>query len=146
MRCRSGRGGGPMLPGFALLALALIGLAACAPAAPKRASPPSAETQQFLRFAGPAVDSFTYLRPYYSWKPLGNLQLVVWTDINDAYLITVLPPCVGLDFANGIRVTSASHMVTRGIDAIDFDGQHCFISQIRPVDYLAMKKATHSLP
>jgi hypothetical protein len=130
---------------WVLAGLALTVLAACSTAIPKRVSV-AERREQFLQYAGPPVDTFTYLGRYYAWRPLGKLQLVIWTTINDAYLITVLPPCVGLDFATGIRLTSTGHTVTRGIDAIEFDQQHCFISQIRPVDYLAMKKATHSGP
>jgi len=102
--------------------------------------------EQFLRYAGPPIESFTYLRHYYAWKPLGNLQVALWTDINDAYLLTVLPPCVGLDFARGISVSSTANTITRGVDALKFDQQYCFITQIRHVDYLAMKRELHAIP
>lgn len=129
-----------------LAALALLCVTACGTTAvPKR--PSSAEqVAQFRQFAGPPINGFTYLQHYYAWTPLGNLQLVIWTDINDAYLITVLPPCVGLDFTSGVDITNTAHTVTRGVDAVTFDHQYCLIKQIRYVNYLAMKRATHGLP
>jgi Family of unknown function (DUF6491) len=109
-------------------------------------TPAGVRREQYLHYAGPPVDSFTYLRDYYAWTPIGNYQLVLWTTINDAYLITVMPPCVGLDFARGIHLTQTANTVTRGVDKILFQDQICFISQLRPVDYLAMKREVHAGP
>lgn len=129
----------------ALLGLAAVSLAACESNGSR--GPATAEQRsQFEQFAGPPIESFTYLLHYYTWQPLGQLQLVLWTTINDAYLITVQPPCVGLDFTSRIHLTSAAHTVTRRIDAVTFGDQHCFITQIRPVNYLAMKRQYHTLP
>ena len=112
---------------------------------PKQVSD-SERREQFLHYAGPPIESVTYLQHYYAWRPLGNLQLVLWTTINDAYLLSVLPPCVGLDFADGISVTSSSNTITRGVDAVRFDHQYCYISQIRHVDYEAMKREVKAIP
>jgi hypothetical protein len=131
---------------MALIGLVLLSIAACGTTVWPRRPSSAQERANFARFAGPPINSFTYLLHYYAWTPLGHRQLVLWTDINDAYLITVLPPCVGLDFAYGVGVTSDAHMVTRGVDAITFDHQYCIISQIRHVNYLAMKRQLHTLP
>jgi hypothetical protein len=120
--------------------LAASALAACS-AVPKRESA-GEHREQFLQYAGPPIESFTYLRRYSAWRPLGDRQLVLWTDRDDAYLLTVLPPCVGLDVADGIGVSSSSHTITRGVDAVTFDHQDCFISQIRHVNYEQMRRAT----
>ncbi len=129
-----------------LLGIGLLSVVACGTTVwPKR--PSNAEQlAQFQQFAGPPINDFTYLLHYYAWKSLGNYQLVVWTTINDAYLLTVLPPCVGLDFTYDVHLTSAARTVTRGIDAVTFGRQYCIISQIRPVNYLAMKKQLHTVP
>jgi hypothetical protein len=122
-------------------------LAACASnPAPPVINHEGATREQFLEYAGPPVDHFTWLGRYYGWKPLGKQQVVMWTSINDAYLLTVTPPCVGLDFESGIRLTSTARTVTRGVDGLLVQGQKCFITEIRPVDYLAMKKALHTIP
>ena len=128
---------------------AALSLAACATT--EGSKPPTinhegATREQFMQYAGPPVDSFTWLGRYEGWKPLGNQQVVLWTSVNDAYLLTVTAPCVGLDFENGIRLTSTTRTVTRGVDGLLVQGQKCFITQIRPVDYLAMKKNLHTVP
>jgi len=130
----------------ALAALLVSVLAGCATTVVPKQLSDSERREQFLHYAGPPVDSVTYLQHYYAWRPLGNLQLVLWSSINDAYLLTVLPPCVGLDFADGINVTSSSSTITRGVDAVRFDHQYCYISQIRQVDYEAMKRAEKAIP
>ncbi len=129
------------------MSLAVLTLAACATRAPPPASPGAdAASAPFLRFAGPPVDSFTYLLHYYSWTALGPSELVVWTNPNEAYLLTVLQPCVGLQFTDRVHLTSAAHTVTRRIDAVTFGDQHCFIWQIRPIDYRAMRQQLHTVP
>jgi hypothetical protein len=128
---------------------AALGLAGCATApssAPPIVNHGGATREQFLQYAGAPVDSFTWLTRYYDFKPLGNQQVVMWTSINDAYLLTVTPPCVGLDFVNGVRLTTTQRTVTRGVDGLLVQGQKCFITQIRPIDYLAMKKDLHTIP
>jgi hypothetical protein len=96
--------------------------------------------EQYKSFAGEPVDHIIYLGRYTAWKPLGDRQLALWTTIQDAYLLNVLPPCVGLLFANGIQVSFDNRRITRGVDAVSFRDQHCFISEIRPVDYARMQR------
>ena len=71
----------------------------------------NAQLERYLRYAGPPVDHITYLGRYDGWESLGQYQLVVWTGINDAYLITVLPPCQDLQFTQRIGLTSTAHTV-----------------------------------
>jgi hypothetical protein len=96
--------------------------------------------EQYKSFASEPVDHITYLGRYTAWKPLSDRQLALWTTRHDAYLLTVLPPCVGLNFADGIKVSFDSRTITRGVDAVSFRDQHCFISEIRPVDYTRMQR------
>ena len=97
--------------------------------------------QTFLQYAGPPIESFTYLGHYNGFRTLGGQDLVIWTTINDAYLIKVLEPCLNLPFANRVDLTSASRTVTRSIDWVVFDRGRCRIDTIQHVDYGAMKKA-----
>jgi hypothetical protein len=97
--------------------------------------------QTFLQYAGPPIESFTYLGHYNGFRTLGGQDLVIWTTINDAYLIKVLEPCLNLPFANRVDLTSASKTVTRSIDWVVFDRGRCRIDTIQHVDYGAMKKA-----
>ena len=97
--------------------------------------------QTFLQYAGPPIESFTYLGHYNGFRTLGGQDLVIWTTINDAYLIKVLEPCQNLPYANRVVLTDEAHTVTRSIDWVVFDHGRCRIDTIQHVDYGAMKKA-----
>jgi len=114
------------------LILALGLMAGCATA-------PTKET--YLQYAGPPIDSFTYLGHYNGFRTLGGQDIVIWTTINDAYLIKVLEPCMNLPYANKVVLTNEANTVTRLIDWVDFDHGHCRVDTIRHIDYGAMKKA-----
>jgi len=101
------------------------------------------ETRQaalYQQYAGPPVDGFTYLGRYDSWTSVGQYQLVVWTTINDAYLITVRPPCINLPFAQHIGLTQTNHTVTQKFDFVLVGRDRCWIQSIQPVNYLQMKR------
>jgi hypothetical protein len=100
-------------------------------------------TETYLKYAGPPIDRFTYLGHYNGFRTLGGNDVVIWTDINDAYLIRVLSPCTQLPFANRVELTSTAHTVTRNFDfvIVDHDRDRCHIDTIRHIDYAAMKRA-----
>ena len=95
----------------------------------------------YRQYAGPPIDGFTYLGHYNGFRTLGGQQLVIWTTINDAYLIKVLEPCVNLPFTNTLALTSSAKTVTRRVDWVIIDHDRCRIDSIRHVDYKAMKQA-----
>ena len=97
--------------------------------------------QTYLQYAGPPIESFTYLGHYNGFRTLGGQDVIIWTDINDAYLIKVLEPCLNLVYANRVELTSEARTVTRSIDSVIFDHGRCRIDTIQHVDYGAMKKA-----
>lgn len=127
----------------ALAAVPLLTIAACTTTGGLKRSTTAVQRARFEKFAGPPLTSFTYLGHYYAWTPLGAHQLVLWTTPEDAYLITVQPPCVGLDFTFGIRMSAFAHTVTRRIDAVMFKDQRCLIAQIRRINYRAMTREPH---
>ncbi|HZT04142.1 MAG TPA: DUF6491 family protein [Steroidobacteraceae bacterium] len=100
----------------------------------------AAERSRFEAYAGKPVDHFTWLTHYDGWEPISHYQLVVWTDINRAYLIRVFPPCTDLMFARRIGLTSTADTVYAHFDAVRADGWRCQIDTIQPVDYLKMKR------
>lgn len=119
--------------------LALMIVTACS-GIPRRESDQAA-LERYLDYAGTPVDRFTYLGRYTGWRPLGRNKLIVWTGINDAYLITVAEPCIDLQFTMRIGLTSTGNTVSRGFDSVTLPGrQKCTITEIRPVDYGQMKK------
>ncbi len=124
------------------IAIALGGalLGGCAGVPPNRSD--AVAKENFIKYAGPPVENFRHLGHYNGFRTLGGRDVVVWTTINDAWLITVMEPCPDLPFANGLGLTSdAGHTITRRIDWVTFDHGRCRIEQIRHIDYLAMKQA-----
>ncbi len=99
----------------------------------------AAERDRFEAYAGKPVDHFTWLTHYQGWEPISPNQLVVWTDINQAYLITVFKPCTNLMFAHRIGLTSTADTVYAHFDHVKAEGWTCIIDTIRPVDYLRME-------
>ena len=100
----------------------------------------AAERNRFEAYAGKPVDHFTWFTRYEGWEPISRNQLVVWTDINRAYLVTVFPPCTDLMFARRIGLTSTADTVYAHFDAVRAEGWRCVIDTIRPVDYRRMQQ------
>ncbi|MHB8815294.1 MAG: DUF6491 family protein [Steroidobacteraceae bacterium] len=99
----------------------------------------AAERNRFEAYAGKPVDHLTWLTHYEGWEPISPDQLVVWTDINQAYLITVFHPCTDLMFARRIGLTSTADTVYAHFDHVTAEGWRCIIDTIQPVDYLRMQ-------
>ena len=119
-----------------LLVIAAL-LAACSGIPLKQRD--AAERARFEAYAGKPVDHFTWLTRYQGWEPISPNQLVVWTDINQAYLITVFHPCTDLMFARRIGLTSTADTVYAHFDHVTTEGWRCTIDTIQPVDYLRMQ-------
>lgn len=90
-------------------------------------------------YIGEPVKSFNAFR-IQSWQPVDKDQLILWTGINDAYLIKVSGFCPDLPFANTIRVDNrgVTSQVTT-FDAIIVRRDRCLIQQINPIDVKQMK-------
>ena len=94
--------------------------------------------ERFEKYAGAPIDEFDFWS-LYKWQLVGPEKVVVWSTINDAYLITVAKPCAGLEFARGIGVTSKQrHIVSAKFDDVTYGKGRCQITEIRPVDYKHM--------
>jgi hypothetical protein len=98
------------------------------------------QLDRYLRYAGAPVDHVTYLGNYDNWQSVSQYQLVLWTNINDAYLITVNPPCENLQFAQRIAVTQTANTIYSRFDAVLVKHWRCQISEIRPIDYLRLRQ------
>jgi hypothetical protein len=98
------------------------------------------QLDQYLRYAGPPVDHITYLGHYDNWQSVSRYQIVLWTNINDAYLITVRPPCENLQFAQRIGITQTANTISSRFDSVLVNHWRCQIAEIRPIDYLRMKR------
>lgn len=91
--------------------------------------------------AGAPVNSFRFFT-LYSWEPLGDRQLVVYTQPNKAWLLDV-SPCLNLPYANAIGLTSSVNEVSINFDRVltGRDFAPCVISKIRPLDVAQLKQA-----
>jgi hypothetical protein len=121
-----------------LAVLAALLVSACS-GIPQRTSDQE-QLERFQQYAGEPVSSVPYLGRYDSWRPLGRDNLVVWTGVNDAYLLTIAGPCFDLPFKQRIAIKSHGPTLSRGDSVIVGRGQRCMITEIRPVDYRKMKQ------
>lgn len=95
----------------------------------------------YLKYSGPPIDSFTYLGHYDGFQILDSTQVVIWTTVNDAYLIEVQDPCYDLRLANEVSLTSTARTVSTNSDYVLVGDERCVIETIRHIDYGAVKRA-----
>lgn len=121
-----------------LPAMLLFLVAACAslPSSQYRAERRAA----YEKAAGAPVSSFHFASSLYSWEPLSDDELVVYTRPTRAWLLK-LAACRNLDFTNTIGLTSNFNEVSVNFDSVLTERGlfPCAISQIRPVDLKGMK-------
>lgn len=85
--------------------------------------------------AGAPVKSFHFFN-LWSWEPLSESQLVIYTRPNRAWLLDLDGRCQNLEFTNAIGLTSSSGEVMVRFDKVRVGRGYipCTIMQIRPVD------------
>ncbi len=111
-----------------LVVVAVASLAGCA----------SMKSQlDYREYTGEPVKSF-YMANFDGWASVSKDELVVWSDINKAYLLKVSGYCPDLQFANTIAVTSTANTVDK-FEKVIVGNDRCFIQEIRPVDLKQMK-------
>jgi hypothetical protein len=123
----------------------VLGLAACASGVPRKADAPRLS---YLDYAGEPVEQIVAMRGVDSWTPVSRTQLVIWTSLNEAWLVTVWDSCRELEFAQSISVTQTGHTISR-FEKVRVGTDTCPISQIQPVDVKQMRadrKAAHPQP
>lgn len=95
----------------------------------------------YLAAAGAPVGNFTF-SSLYSWEPLSETRLVVYTRPTQAWLLDLFG-CQNLLFSNSIGLTSNLNQVSANFDKVltQHSGVPCTISRIRPVDVKSMRAA-----
>ncbi|AGG90537.1 DUF6491 family protein [Rhodanobacter denitrificans] len=127
----------PLIPAGALL----LGLLCAGCSSVPYAQRMSERQAAYAAAAGAPVRSFRFFS-LYSWEPLGDTQLAVYTQPNKAWLLD-LGGCQELRFVNSIGLTSNLNQVMVGFDKV-LTGRHnfpCTITQIRPVEVKSLKLA-----
>jgi hypothetical protein len=95
---------------------------------------------RYRAYAGEPVSDFRTYSRFDSWTPIDDTHLVIHTNVNEAYLITVAPPCLDLPFATRLAIRSRfPNTVSSGFDSIRVGRESCRITEIRPVNYKQMK-------
>jgi hypothetical protein len=100
-----------------------------------------AEHARFNAYAGSPVRQFTWVTTNRSTQAIWTDQLIAWTNVNQAYLITVAQPCPNLLVAGNIGLSSTAGTVYAGADRVYARGRTCVIHTIQPVDYRRMVRA-----
>ncbi len=117
-----------------MLVLTVLFAVACA-GGPRRNT--NDDAIAYLDYAGEPVRGFTSFR-LQSWQPLSRNRLVLWSGVNEAYLVTVWDSCPDLQFAQSIHVSSTGSQITT-FDHVNVGRDRCPISQIRPINVRQMK-------
>src|SRR6267154_2407759 len=73
--------------------------------------PYGAALDEYLPFTGPPIREFHFWE-LYSWEAVGPHQIVLWATPWEAYFVTVAQPCIHLEWAHRIGVTSTAGMVS----------------------------------
>ena len=114
--------------------VAAASLAGCASTLAKLNGP----KLDYTEYAGEPVKSF-YLGNYDGWSAVSKDQLVVWSGINKAYLLTITGYCPDLQFAQTVAVTSTGSTDDK-FEKVIVGRDRCFIKEIRPIDTKQMKE------
>lgn len=95
-------------------------------------------SRQYIDYAGEPIERFNSFR-IQGWTPVSRTQLVLWTGVNEAYLLTVWDTCPDLMFATRIGVTSTTSSVSR-FEKVLVGRDRCPIRGIQPIDVKQMKE------
>jgi hypothetical protein len=117
-----------------LLLAALVGLSACATDITRRTVTPPL---RYADYAGPVIEDFHYFR-LDGWEVVSRNELVVWTGLQEAYLLKVWESCQDLEFAFRIGITSRFGHISRA-DKVLVGHDRCPIGEIRRIDVPRLK-------
>lgn len=85
-------------------------------------------------YLGEPVEQFRF-HELQRWQLVGDLKVVVFPRLNEAWLLTVDAPCTELQWAHSIGLSSSVHVVHRRFDFVVVGKDRCRINEIRPLDY-----------
>jgi len=94
--------------------------------------------ERYRPYVGGPIDNFTVYN-FNGWELAGHNQVVIWTGVNEAYLLTVWDTCPNLDFAQGIGISSTNHAISRS-ETLRVGRDSCPIQSIRPIDIRRYKE------
>jgi hypothetical protein len=92
----------------------------------------------YTDYAGEPIKSF-YMNNFDGWTVISKDQVVIWSGMNKAYLLTLTGYCPDLQHVNAIAVTSTGN-TGRPVREGHRGKDRCFINEIRPLDTKQMKE------
>lgn len=125
-----------------MLALALTAMVASGCASGLTRSSGDRVLERYEPYLGEPIRGFTAFRPQ-SWQPVSRNELILWTGVNDAYLLTVSNNCPELMFADAVRVTSTGSQIST-FEQVRVRGDRCPIEKIQPIDIRAWRNARNA--
>jgi hypothetical protein len=121
---------------FVLTLFALV-ISACASSGLQRSSGDRI-LERYDGYIGEPIRGFTAFRQE-SWQPVSRNQLILWTSISDAYLLTISNNCPDLMLTNAVSVTSTTSEIST-LDFVTVRGDRCPIEKIQPIDVRRWRK------
>lgn len=103
---------------------------------------------KYQDYAGPPIDEVGSMGRVTGWSAVSRNQLVIWTGVNEAWLLKVWDSCRDLEFAETINVTRTGSRISK-FDKVLLPRETCPISEIRKVDVKQMqadRKAAKAKP
>ena len=119
---------------FLFALFSLVAVSACSSGLLKSDGP----RLDYNNYAGEPVSDIVVMRGIDSWTPVSRDQLIIWTGINEAYLLRVWDSCPDLMFANSIRVTQTGYTINK-FEKVVAGRDRCPILEIRPLDVKQLK-------
>lgn len=117
-----------------VLVLAALLASACGSLKRNEREPVLAKYEPYI---GEPIRGFTSFR-LSSWQSVSRTQLILWTGVNEAYLVTVWDTCPDLQYTETIRVTSTTSEVST-FDQVLVGNDRCQIQHIQPIDVRRMR-------
>jgi hypothetical protein len=119
--------------------LALTLLTACASA--RRAEEQNKEMlARYSAYTGEPVSQINSYTHFDSWTPVDNEHVIIHTNVNQTYLLTLAPPCIDMPFATRLGIkTRFPHEIQSGFDSVRVGRENCRIIDIRPLNYKQMQ-------
>lgn len=116
---------------LATIGLLVVATAACSSMGKREGR--GGKEARFEAAAGEPVKHFNYLS-LYSWEPLSDGSLAIWTRPKEAWLLTVTQPCLDLNYVQSIGLSALLGHNVGTMDYVLVGDQRCRIMTIRPLD------------
>ena len=116
-----------------------LALAACAQQAARSSSTQHVSaTIDYAKYAQDTVPWFQFAS-LYDWNSNQPSSVVVWTSPRQAYLLSLAGPCMGLQGAFTIGLTSHTGLVSSNRDYVIAHQDRCAIMRIQRLDAKAIR-------